>query len=372
MKRKLLLVLVMCLTMYSAMAASLWAALYKYQDLSLQGLSLTRFGAHPENLKAINDSCWIVGSYYDAAALVDRPYVWRPGLGRTGLPLGTNYQGYANGLNNAGKIVGEVYISLSTLMPHYPCVWTTPAANPTNLWVFDATKNSNAAGINDSGQIAGDLCFNSAGVVHGARWVNPPDKPVDLYTLGVLGTSTGKSINNANQVAGTATTIMMQDRACRWVQGELFPQELIVPAGGSFSYGNAINNQGNVVGKADYTPGLGIGHAFYWDSQTEVAQDICPTDYESDPAGISDANEVVGYVLSMVYPPIKSQVFYWTPSGGQKDLNLMVVNLPAGVTLQTANAISRKGFITGWDSQGHPYLLTPLPVSPGIDLLLLD
>ena len=56
MKRKLLLVLVMSLAIYSAMAASLWAALYKYQDLSLQGLSLTRFGAHPEYLKAINDS----------------------------------------------------------------------------------------------------------------------------------------------------------------------------------------------------------------------------------------------------------------------------------------------------------------------------
>lgn len=371
MKRKLLLVLVMCLTMSSAMADSLGAASYKYQDLSLQGLSLTRFGAHPDSLKAINDSGWIVGSYYDAGALVDRPYVWRPGLGRTGLPLGTNYQGYANGLNNAGKIVGEVYISLSTLMPHYPCVWTTPAANPTNLYVFDATKNSNAAGINDSGQIAGDFYSTGWSKVHGARWVNPADAPVDLNTLGVLGTSTGKSINNANQVAGTAMNTTNQDRACLWVPGHQFPQELIVPEVGSFSHGNAINNQGNVVGRADYTPGLGIGHAFFWDSQTEVAQDICPTDYESDPAGISDTNVVVGYVLSMVYPPIKSQVFYWTP-GGQKDLNQMVVNLPAGVTLQTANAISRKGLITGWDSQGHPYLLTPLPASPGIELLLMD
>ena len=187
MKRKLLLVLVMCLTMYSAMAASLGAALYKYQDLSLQGLSLTRFGAHPEYLKAINDSCWIVGSYYDAAALVYRPYVWRPGLGRTSLPLGTNYAGYANGLNNAGKIVGEVYISLSTLMPHYPCVWTTPAANPTNLYVSDATKNSNAAGINDSGQIAGDLYFTGSAKVHGARWVNPADAPINLGHPGSSG-----------------------------------------------------------------------------------------------------------------------------------------------------------------------------------------
>jgi uncharacterized membrane protein len=371
MKRKLVLVLMMCLIMYSAMAASLWASLYKYQDLSLQGLSLTRVGPNPDYLKAINDSCWIVGSYYDAATIAYRPYVWRPGVGRTSLPLGTNYQGYANGLNNAGQIVGEVYISLSTLMPHYPCVWATPADNPTNLFVFDSTKDSNAVGINDSGHIAGDLYFDSPTIVRAARWVNPLDEPANLFPPGVSGTSTGKSINNANEVAGTGKNLLNHDSACLWDAAGL-PQQLVtLPPGGYFSYGNAVNNHGNVVGKADLTPGLGTGHAFFWESKTDVAQDICPADYESDPAGISDTNEVVGYVFSML-PPLKSPVFYWTPSGGQKDLNQMVVNLPAGVTLQTANAISRRGFITGWDSQGHPYLLTPVTSIPGINMLLLD
>jgi hypothetical protein len=95
-----------------------------------------------------------------------------------------------------------------------------------------------------------------------------------------------------------------------------------------------------------------------------------PTAYESDPAGISDGNEVVGYVLSLTTP--KSRVFYWTPGGGQQDLNQMVVNLPAGVTLQTADAISRKGFIIGRDSQEHPYLLRPIKSVSNAILLLLD
>lgn len=363
-----LMVLAICLC--SGMANSLEAKAYQYQDLSLQGLSLTRFGAHPDYLKAINDSCWIVGSYYDAATLAYQPYVWRPGLGRTTLPLGTNYQGYANGLNNAGQIVGEVYISLSTLMPHYPCVWATPADNPENLFVFDSTKDSNAAGINDSGQIAGDLYFNGSANVRAARWVNPPDAPVNLFPPGIAGTSTGKSINNANEVAGTGKNLVNNDSACLWDAAGL-PGELVtLPPGGYFSYGNAINNLGNVVGRADFTPGLGIGHAFFWDGLTQTAQDICPNDYESDPAGISDGNEVVGYVFSMTTP--KSPVFYWT-RGGQQDLNQMVVNLPAGVTLRTANAISRHGFIIGWDSQDHPYLLTPCLLSPTWNqLLLLD
>ena len=368
MNKKWFVVTLICLAMSGAMAGNLEAKVYKYQDLTLQGLNLNQSGSNPDFLKAINDGCWIVGSYYDAMALGYRPFVWRPGVGRTTLPLGTNFQGYANGINKAGKIVGEVYISMSSLMPHYPCLWTSPSALPMNLYVFDATKNSNAAAINSNDQIAGELVFDIAGNTHGARWITPTPEPVNLATLGGT-TSSGKSINDANKVAGTAATPSGQ-RACLWVPEE---SPVNLAPGGAFSYGNAINNRGNVVGRGDLTPGLGIGHAFFWDHQTTALQDMCPADYESDPTGLSDADEAVGYVLSLVIPT-QSHVFYWTPVGGKKDLNKMVVNLPAGVTLQNAKAISPNGkYITGFASNGHPYLLTALGTdSPMYLLLLLD
>ena len=66
------------------------------------------------------------------------------------------------------------------------------------------------------------------------------------------------------------------------------------------------------------------------------------------------------------------RVFYWTPGSARKDLNQMVVNLPPGVTLSSAEAISRNGrYITGFDSQGHAYLLTASAYVP-IPLLLLN
>jgi uncharacterized membrane protein len=374
MKRKLLLVLVMCLAMCGTRAGSLEAKLYIYQDLTLHGLPLNGGGSTPAHINAINDSGWIVGSYCPDFY---QPFVWRPGLGMTTLQMGpSNVRGEAHGVNNAGQIVGEVFLSAVTGMGHWPILWLDPSQAPTLLNGFYAWEPSPypdtdtpARGINDSGQIAGDMFFDIAAHLHGARWVTPPQMPIDLVTLGG-DTSSGRGINNANQVAGTATTALGQNRACLWVPGQPPKGDLVtLPQYGYFSYGNAINNQGNVVGKADLTPGLGTGHAFFWNHNTGVAEDICPQDYESDPAGISDANEVVGYVGPNTP---KSQVFFWTPSGGLKDLNKLVVNLPAGVTLQNVKAISRNGrYITGFDSNWHPYLLTATGMPP-YSLLLLE
>jgi uncharacterized membrane protein len=366
MKYKVWLILSFVSVGILCQAGNLEAVKYHYQDLTLQGLTLNQA---TDDINAVNDAGWIVGTFYDAAYYRHLPFVWRPGLGRTTLPLQPgDVHGYANGINNAGRIVGERYISMSTDMPHYPCLWQDPSQLPLDCYVFDATKNSGAFGINDGGQIAGLLVFSPpGGPDHAARWELPQQSPVDLGTLG--GTdSSGKSINNANQVVGTAKNNLGQNRACLWKPGEA-PLDLApFPDGGYFGSGVAVNNQGNAAGRADLTPGLGGGHAFFWDHTTGKITNMCPQDYESRSSGLSDFNQAVGYVMSMSHG---TSVFYWTPQGGKKDLNQLVVNLPQGVTLQSAAAISRRGLITGFDSQGHPYLLTPIPTLSGEYLLLL-
>jgi uncharacterized membrane protein len=379
MRNRVWLILsVVCLAIL-CLAGSLGATVYHYQDLTLQGLNLTPTGSNPDQINAINDSRWIVGSYFDSGISNYLPFVWRPGLGRTTLPLGTGiYWGKAHGLNNAGQIVGEIFVSMALFMPHYPCLWPGPLQDPTELYVFPPSiegymvdVETPAYAINDSGQIAGDLVFDvtnpdpSLWNPHAARWTLPQVTPIDLDTLGG-NTSSGRSINNANQVAGTAKINVTRNHACLWVPGN--PPKDLMPTF-AYSSAKAINNQGNVAGQADLTPGLGSGHAFFWDHNTGTYQDMCPLDYESSPCGLSDANEAAGYVMSTSYV---TSVFFWTPKEGKKDLNTLVANLPAGVTLQTAAAISRKGNVTGFDSQGHAYLLTPIVASPGNDLLLLN
>jgi probable HAF family extracellular repeat protein len=367
-------VMVMCLGMCCAMSGSLGATAFRYQDLSLQGLPISGTGSNPASINAINDSAWIVGAYYDSTITAYQPFVWRPGLGRTTLQGATGHMSaYAYGLNNQGQIVGQApYINLPGIDA---CYWSDPAAAPVALSTTWASLYTNCAyGINEAGQVAGEGEFGEPMDVptHAARWPANHSTATDLGTLGG-DNSSGKSINNAGWVVGAAQTGSdpSQTHACLWVPGQPAKDLVTLPPLGFFSSAKAVNNQGNVVGQADLTPGLGMGHAFFWDHQTDTWKDMCPADYESEPSGISDVNQVVGYVMSMTNP-LQSPVFYWTPGGGKQDLNKMVVNLPVGVTLRQATAISRNGKVTGFDSQGHPYLLTPVTSLPAVYLLLLN
>ncbi len=60
--------------------------------------------------------------------------------------------------------------------------------------------------------------------------------------------------------------------------------------------------------------------------------------------------------------------FLWTPTGGMQDLNNLVVNLPAGVHLNYAFAINKRGEIAGYTDIGV-FKLTPLGNAP-LSLLL--
>jgi uncharacterized membrane protein len=309
-EEKIMAVVTVCLA-FLYQASSLEAKVYHYQDLSLQGLNLNYSGDTPDQISAINDDCWIVGFYYDSSTTDYLPFLWRPGKGRTTLSLGGMYRGKAHGINNKGQIVGEIFVSKATFMPHYPCLWTDPVQDPTQLFVFPYPDWSSgyfvdvetpAYAINDSGQIAGDLVFDyvpgafPTGDLHAARWTAPQVAPIDLNTLGGA-TSRGRSINNANLVAGTAAinVPLGNMHACLWVPGS--PPKNLTPSL-KYSFGNAINNQGNVVGRANFT---GTGHAFFWNHKTDVAKDLTvgfPEPIDSEATGISDADEVVGHCAS--------------------------------------------------------------------------
>jgi uncharacterized membrane protein len=371
MRRKLLLLaLVLGLTLSGVMAGIAAAAAYRYDDLSLQGLSNSLF------ITAINDSAWIVGYYNHPSAHTNQPFVWRPGLGRTNLqnpsyPLAAS----AHGINNQGQIVGQAN-SLS-LPGIDACYWSGPAAIPVALPTTQVSLFNNCAyGINEAGEVAGEGQFGDpvTAPIHAARWPANHSTATDLNTLGGS-YSNGRSINCAGWVVGYAENSPPPSHglACLWVP-EQQPQPIPAPTQALpavFTYANAINDQGNVLGHAQY--GLGLGQAFFWNYQTGVSQLVLPDAYSALAAGMSEANQVVGWYENML-PNYSSGVFYWTPGGGSQGLNQMVVNLPAGVTLSSAAAISRNGkYITGFDSQGHPYLLTaiasPAPIMP---LLLLD
>ena len=120
---------------------------------------------------------------------------------------------------------------------------------------------STAMGINDSGQVTGDAQTVS-GSFH--PFVYAGGSMLDLGTLGGSNGS-GTAINVSGQIAGFAETSSGSTHAFRYSSGTMV--DLGVLAGGSFSAGFGIDNNGQVVGFADIS-GLTDSRAFIYTGGT--------------------------------------------------------------------------------------------------------
>jgi hypothetical protein len=68
------------------------------------------------------------------------------------------------------------------------------------------------------------------------------------------------------------------------------------------------------------------------------------------------------------------RAFLYTQTAGIQDLNTLVVNLPAGVTLRRALAINDPGDIVGVTTNGRAFLVSKNPnivIRASVPLLLL-
>jgi len=355
-----LLMMLVCLAVLFQ-AGSLWAALYKYQDLKMG------FPNDPGNhVSGFNDSSQIVGYYYIGAPnggtqgyfcdLGKGIFTWLQ-------PIGGDYtNSYVYGINKLGQIVGSCSTSQNSVFA--ACVWTDPGKAPTLLSQLPNYTSGYAYGINDNGLIVG-YSYNNEGSQHACMWtMTAPIHPVDLGTLGGS-TSAASGVNNAGQIVGWAINAQGNKRACLWNPNQS-AQDLATALPNTCT-AQFINNQGNVVGQNPVT-GAGMGNAFFWNHQTGGVQYIS-AGYDSWADGLSDANQVIARGETAIFgnPP----VFSWTPAGGTKDLNKLVVNLPQGVTVALVNLVSPKGNILGCGSQGNSCLLTPVVTSTANNLLLL-
>jgi probable HAF family extracellular repeat protein len=124
---------------------------------------------------------------------------------------------------------------------------------------------------------------------------------------------------------------------------------------GDFGYGHlgssmasSINNNGKVVGYATYSDGL--PRACFWPA-VGVINSIGTLKHDSYALAINDSDWIVGISTF--------RAFLWTPDYWMQDLNVLVVNLPPGVKLLSANAINNNGQIAGYNNNGRSYRLIP-------------
>ena len=310
----------------------------------------------------------------------EHAFVWADsnGNGRTDpgemRDLGTlgGMESNAMGVNNSGQVVGGSNI------PGEPgaraFLWENGAM--INLGTLGGPE-SGASCINDSGQVAG-MSYPASANFHAFLWAdgngNGLSDPGEMKDLGTpLGYNHSRAgcINNSGQVGvyacvDDATTVPW--RAFLWTDGngngQSDPGEMqdLGALGGTSSIPRGMNDSGQVVGGAT-TGTEGEGHAFLWEHgvMTDLGTLGGTDSYGWDINGL-------GQAVGWAHTPTEQHAFVWE-NGTMTDLNGLITS-GSGWVLQEAAGINDSGQITGmgvYEGQGnHAFLLTPIPEPSGI------
>jgi len=224
----------------------------------------------------------------------NHPFLFRNGaLSDLGLPAGNN-SGVATGVNGSDQVVGY-FISGPFRRPFTQAfLWQSGVFNM--LGTLNGVQNAytSAAGINDSGQVAG-TSVSTAGQLHAFVWQT--GLFTDLGTLPGGVSSAAAAINSHGVVAGSSGTSNAASHAVIFQNGQVI--DLGVPSGLTASTASAINNLGVAVGSASTGSYRGISRAVV--SQNGAMTDLnrlIPGNSGSwilnSATGINDAGEIVG------------------------------------------------------------------------------
>jgi len=230
---------------------------------------------------------------------------------------------FAYGVNNSAQIVGASSTPAFTLRAFL--------YQGTNMIDLNAGDGSQANSINDQGQIVG--YFPATGGVHAFLYTN--GVLTDLGTLGGV-RSFGNCINNNGEVAGTAWTPSGTNHAFKFSGGPLTDLGTL---GGVSSAANGINNNGDVAGLSLTSNNIAT-HAFLFTAG--VMKDLGTLGgTNSSAAGVNDAGQVVG--TSSTISEANHAFFF--ANGVMSDLGTL------GGNASQAHAINNYGDIVG---QAYP------------------
>ncbi|MHA6203481.1 hypothetical protein ACXU4B_03540 [Dyella soli] len=253
------------LTGFAQVRAVLWAG--------QKSVDLGTLGGNASQAFSVNGLGQVVGVALNAkpddfaqtmtflpAATQARAFLWQNGVMFDLGTLGGN-DAAAVTINQRGQVTGFSYTD-ATPNP----VTGVPTIHP---FLWDHGK------MQDLGSLGGTQAY-----------------PGPLYIPGGSDTSGGVVLNGDGDVAGTS--MMVGDtswHAFRWSHGIM---KDLGTLGGANSEAFAMNRQGNVVGRADFSPTNTHHHAFYWKRGAMIDLGSLPPCQNSTAFGINELNQVIG------------------------------------------------------------------------------
>lgn len=270
----------------------------------------------------------------------------------------------ATAVNGSGQTVGYGWPVSHPNVTQWAFITGPNGVGVTNLTAPWAIQYILAYGINADGQVAGYAASQIDAQFH--AFITGADG-VGMVALGTLGGSGsyGYGINDSGQVVGYSGTadglshafITGADGAGMTDLGTL---------GGGRSYGYGINNSGQVVGYAWTADGL--EHAFVTGANGAGMIDL-------GTLGGSDSTAYGLNASGMVVGSSQSAEGRWhafatgADGAGMVDLNSLVT-LADGAYLTEARGINDSGQIVANGSNGHAYLLSPVPEPEAAAMML--
>ncbi len=170
--------------------------------------------------------------------------------------LGVGSHGYR--VNAGGQVVAVAH----TVNGDAHLFRATASGQVVDLGLYGGGGTDAFAGINASGQVAATNTSGHAVRTTPTGGIGDPNADLGSFT-GAAGTSTGVGINTSGQVTGYSTTATGSIHAFRMTATGLVsdPGTDLGTLGGSNSYGFAINDSGQVTGRAYYADNTTY-HAF--------------------------------------------------------------------------------------------------------------
>jgi len=303
-------------------------------------VDLGTLGGNSSTAYGLNDLGQIVGSS-DTGQRTSHAFLWEAGR-MTDLDSGDARDSAAYSINNAVQIAG---------------VYSAPDRNTRGflysagtVTVLSQAPHGRASGINNAGQIVGDLATEPASARQAFLW--NAGTVVDLGTLGGAG-SEARAINDSGQIVGTAHLDGGAMHAFLYTGTGLTDLGTL---GGKNSMAYGIDNAGEVIGVSQ-TAENGVQHAFLY-RQGAMTDLGTLGGNESQANGINDSGWIVGWSRTAGGG---QRAFLWR-TGRMVDLNSLI-SAGSGIWLEEATAINAAGQIVANAGNGHAYLIT-LPLEP--------